>query len=169
MTLKRAYSKIQRQRASTRGPCTRLSPVGAQTSMFSLLYSAQSDTLLCTLLRDFMPLKAGWAQSGRSAISTCFSPAVTTGTTVQQCSTGRQRQQSRGQPTAGVWSSVACRVGQHARIPRVMPRVLQEVMPQGNQGYCNTAATSQLVSAVTHRPQTAWASVPAHGPPHSPS
>lgn len=42
------------------------SPVGAHTNMFSLLYSAQSLTRLCTRLRLVMPPNAGWAQSGRS-------------------------------------------------------------------------------------------------------
>jgi hypothetical protein len=59
--------------------------------MFSLLYKAQSDTLLCTLLSDFMPLKAGCAQSGRSPISTCFSPA---GSTTEMYDTEQLRQET---------------------------------------------------------------------------
>jgi hypothetical protein len=50
-------------------------PVGAQTSMFSPVYRAVSDTLLCTLLSDFMPLKAGRAQSGSFSIVTSSSSA----------------------------------------------------------------------------------------------
>lgn len=44
-------------------------PVGAHMSKFSLVVNAMSYTALWMRFRDFMPLKAGCAQSGSSEIS----------------------------------------------------------------------------------------------------
>mmetsp|Transcript_30308 Transcript_30308/g.77306 ORF Transcript_30308/g.77306 Transcript_30308/m.77306 type:complete len:475 (-) Transcript_30308:735-2159(-) len=51
-------------------------PVGAHTSMFSWLYSADSLTRDCTRFSSFMPANAGCAHSGSSLMATSFSPAA---------------------------------------------------------------------------------------------
>lgn len=60
-------------------------PVGAQMSMFSAENSAVSQILDWMRLRDFMPLNAGWAHSGRLVISLSCSPVV-----IELCCTGNR-------------------------------------------------------------------------------